>query len=192
MTNALDLKGLHELADRVKASGGFMDMGLGTRQAKVAELGERSARENFALYSTFPGSGKREMLLEGVPHGSRIVVICPKVMEKLWAEHIERKVDATVEVWGREYAAQNSTKVARAVAGGCDYLIIEDPKGLKSCQRLARITAKAPRAVVIGFSTGERLQRDLQNAATVLNVAPKALPVVLIAGGSTTRGGTTK
>lgn len=166
-----------------------LEMGVGIRRAQSAELGERAARENFALYSTFPGSGKRELLLDGLPHGISIVVICPKPLERLWVELVGRqKVGASVHAWGREYAAMHAKKVGLDVATACDYLIVEEPRGPKQCRELAQVAIKAPRTVVVGYTAGERLVKNLRNAATVLGMPPKAMPTVLLHDGATKGG----
>lgn len=184
------MQGLHELTERVKASGGFMEMGVGRRMAQSAELGARAARENFALFSMDLGLGKRELLLEGLPHGARIVVIAPKVLEEVWAKHAAKvKVGVEVRTYSREYARMNPVRVGLDVATHCDYLIIEEPQGAATCRKLAQIAIKASRTIIVGFSAPGELGKRLTQAATVLGVAPNAMSVVLLAGGSTTPGG---
>lgn len=165
-----------------------LEMGHGAKHAQSAELGERAARENFAFFSTFPGSGKRELLLAGLPHGSRIVVVCPKTLERVWKEtHRNTKIGGNLRTWGREYAAMNATKVGLDVATSCDYLIVEEPRGPKQVRALARVAVKAPRTIVIGITID--FVKDLVNAAAVLGMPPKAMPTVLLRSGSTTPGG---
>jgi hypothetical protein len=166
------------------------EMGHGARRAQAVELGERVARESFALYSMFPGSQKRELLLAGLPQKSRVVVICPKAMERVWKETTwDRRIGCSVRTWGREYAAMNAKKVGLDVATHCDYLIVEEPRGPKQCKRLAQIAIKAPRVVIVGFTVPESMIKNLRDAATVLGVPPKAMSTVLMHGGPTTPGG---